>query len=157
MNNSPKPRKLGRLRSLFKKREQSPNSSPDVQLVQPPSQNASDSVTYGDRARAKARHIDAVKLLEEAMKECGDQWKIFDFPEMRGEPEDFKDAQFSDKMNTVLAKHRDKVKNWNAWGKLEYGIQRVFATFTPFAKNFLIIAKEGQSVMSPCPVHTDSE
>lgn len=147
MDSDLKPRKRDRLRSLFRKREQSPSSTPTAHLVQSPNQDTSPIAgEYGDRVRAKARYFDAAKLLEEAVTECGDQWKVFDFPEMRGEPGDSNDAQFRDKINAALAKQKENVKNCNAWGKVEYGIQRVFAAFTPFAKNFLTIAKEGQSV-----------
>jgi hypothetical protein len=158
MNSGLKPRKRDRLSSLFGKREQSPSSSQTVQSCQPLPQNTTPGgEAYGDTSRARDRYVDAAKLLQKAVTGCGDQWKIFDFPEMRGEPEDFNDVQFRGKINAILAKQRDKVKNRNAWGKFEYGIQRVFATFSPFAKNFLTIAKEGQQVMSSYSVHAYPE
>jgi hypothetical protein len=154
MKSGLKPRKRDRLRFLFSKNE--PLSSLiNARSVQPPVQNTPTAgEAYGDRERAKVRYLDAERLLEEAVKRHGDRCKFFDFSETTGEPEDFNDARFKDKINSTLASLKSEVNSQNAWERFEYGIQRLLAFFGPFLKNILIIAKECQSVTSSHPAHT---
>jgi len=102
---------------------------------------------YGDRERTKDRCREAAKLLHDAVKER-DEWNAFDFPELSGEPEAFNDAQFKDKIDKVLHSRNPAMKELSGWGKCTYAIQCAFAAFSPFAKNFLTIAKGVQAVCS---------
>jgi len=92
------------------------------------------------------RYQQAAKLLEEAAKNREDLWGSFQFPELKGEPEDFNDSQFKDRVNAVLEARKEAVENPNGWGKCFYAMQCAFAAFSPFAKNFLTAAQAAQSV-----------
>ena len=59
----------------------------------------------GDRQRTRERYLDAAKLLEEAVKAYEGRRGSFDFPELKGEPEDFDDRE---KINTVMDARRSE-------------------------------------------------
>jgi hypothetical protein len=103
-----------------------------------------------DRRRTMERYQQAAKLLEDAVNGRGDTWGGFDVSLLDGEPEDFNDSQFRDKVNAVLDARKDTVESRSAWTKCCRTFQCAFVAFSPFAKNFLAIAKEAQSV---CPVY----
>jgi hypothetical protein len=75
-----------------------------------------------------------------------EKWGAFDFPELTGEPEGFNDSQFKDKINAVMQSRKQALKDLSGWKKCEHAVQCAFTAFSPFAKNFLIIAKEGEQV-----------
>ena len=91
--------------------------------------------------------MSATKLLEGTVKAFEDHWGSFDFPELRGEPENFDDSLFREKINVVMDARRNEVKDQSAWAKCRDAVQYVFTAFSPFAKHFLTIAKEGQAVI----------
>ena len=101
-----------------------------------------------DRQRTKARYREAAKLLEEAVKGRESQWGKFEFPELVGELEDFDVSEFKDNINSILEKRKGDVQDDTAWRKCEHAIQCFFTAFSPFAKNFLSIAKGAQAVIS---------
>ena len=139
-------RKRHRFGALFRFKDQTPPSSAPVSPpANPPPSAIPESA---DRQRTKARYTEAAKLLEEVVKGRESQWGKFEFPELTGEPEDFNVSLFKDNINSILEKRRGAVKDDTAWGKCEHAIQCVFTAFSPFAKNFLGIAKEGQAVLS---------
>ena len=148
MDDGQRLRKRDRIISLFKRREQTPQPSPtpttstDSTVQCPP---PSDAKT-GDRQRTRARYLDAVKLLEEAVKAYQGRWGSFDFPELKGEPENFEDSLFREKINTVMDARKNDVSDQTVWAKCRDAVQCAFTAFSPFAKNFLTITKEGQAV-----------
>src|SRR5271154_5619707 len=151
MENSRKPRVRERITGLFKK----PRNSDASQS--PPSQteteaSASTVEGYVDRERTLERYREATKLLEDTVKgrgkEWGKEWGVFDFPELKGEPESFDDSGFKDRIDTVLRARRDAMNDRTVLGKCGHALQRVFTAFSPFAKNFLTIASQGQSVLA---------
>lgn len=100
---------------------------------------------YTDRERTRERYSEASQLLQDAVK--GHQkWGVFEFPEITGEPEGFNDSWFKDKINEVLKSRKEAMQKLSGWGKYEHLIQCAFTAFSPFAKNFLTIAKEAQQV-----------
>jgi hypothetical protein len=101
---------------------------------------------YSDEQRAKERYKEAVQLLAESIKKRQGQWGSFEFPELTGEPKDFDDALFIDKINATLKVRKTTIKDQTAWTKCHEAIQCFFKRFSPFAKNFLLVAKEGQAV-----------
>jgi hypothetical protein len=103
-------------------------------------------VLFTDQIRTIERYRQAANLLEEAAKGRDDFWGAFNFPQLKGEPEDFSDSLFRDRMNTVLEARKNVVENQSAWMKCNHAMQCAFTAFSPFAKHFLAIAKEGQSV-----------
>lgn len=135
-------RKRDRIGALFRRKDQTP-ITPESQQTPQTDSGVTESA---DRQRTKARYREAAKLLEEAVKGRESQWGKFEFPELAGELEDFDVADFKDNINSVLEKRKGAVKDDTTWGKCEHAIQCFFTAFSPFAKNFLRIAKEGQAV-----------
>jgi len=110
---------------------------------EPPNPTKFDS---GDRQRTKDRYIEASNLLYKAIKGRESQWGPFEFPELSGELESLNVSQFKDNINSIIESKRANVKRSSSWGKCEHAIQCFFTAFSPFAKSFLRIAVEGQSV-----------
>ena len=155
MATSENPRKSERIFSLIR-RKKTPSESAatkadpaSAQAIQGwPCHNRVVVGDYGDRQRTEERYIEAASLLEDALKtrrERGDS-ELFDFPELIGEPGGFNDAKFRDKINLALESRKDTVKDQTNWSKCKNTVQCIFQALSPFAKNFLIIAKDGQSV-----------
>jgi hypothetical protein len=146
MDSGQKTPKRNRINILFKRkdrRQQTP--TPQTTAVQ-----TSDAKT-GDRQRTRTKYLDAAKLLEEAVKAYGDTWGSFDFPQLKGEPEDFDDSLFREKINTVMDARKIDLNDQTAWAKCRHALQCAFTAFSPFAQNFLRIAKDGQAVFAtPC-------
>lgn len=140
-----KPRK--RFSSLFKRKEQTPQTPSNTASQSDHEIPVSDIPESLDRQRTKARYLASIKALEEAVKGREHQWGSFDFPELRGELEDFHTSQLKEKVNEALEAREHRVKDRKAWGKFRQAAECCFTTFTPFAMNFLTIAKAGSSVM----------
>jgi hypothetical protein len=141
-----KSRKRDRLKSLLKRKEpaqQTPSSQTSDLLVQDP---ITTDATAGDRQRTRTKYLDAVQRLEETVKAYEGQWGSFDFPELKGEPENFDDSLFREKINAVIEARKNDVNDHTAWAKYRYAVQCAFTAFSPFAKHFLSIAKDAQQV-----------
>jgi hypothetical protein len=149
MDTSQRPPKRDRIISLFKRKVQ----------TQPPSTQTSSSNSIvpcpapkdaktGDMQRTRARYLAAAKLLEEAVKAYEGRWGSFDFPELKGEPEDFDDSLFREKINIVMDAQKNGVNDQTAWAKCGHALQCAFTAFSPFAKHFLSIAKEVQALFA---------
>jgi hypothetical protein len=141
-----KPRKRDRLAALLKRNEKRPQTPP--QIASDEGSSPASNKESGDRQRTKARYIEATKSLEEVIKGCRSQWGSFDFPELRGEPENPNDSQFKHKINMILDAQKSGIKDQSAWEKCKHTIQCVFSALSPFAKNFLMIVTQGQPVPS---------
>jgi len=152
MDSGQKARKRYRISTLFKRKEQKqPTPSPQTTSVQTndslaPSPHPPSDAKTGDGQRTRTRYFDSVKLLEDAVKVNQDKWGSFDFPELDGEPKDFNDAQFREKINTVINAQRKNIIDQTAWEKCRHAAQCAFTAFSPFAKNFLTIAANIQAV-----------
>jgi hypothetical protein len=137
MDSGQKARKRDRLISLLKRKERT-------------QQRSSTQTTSGDantdRQRARAKYLDAAKLLEETMKAYEGQWGSFDFSDLKGEPEDFDDSLFKAKINTIMDVRKNQVSDQSAWAKCRHAVQCAFVAFSPFAKHFLTIVNEDQAV-----------
>ena len=101
----------------------------------------------GDRRRAKERYKQAATLLEQSIQNRQGHWESFDFQDLSGEPENLDDSQFRNKINMALAAQETSIKDRTTWSKCKYTVECIFTALSPFAKNFLIIAKEVQSVI----------
>src|SRR5277367_2233392 len=164
-------RQRQRIKALFKRTSQSPRASSatppttatgppttEPQTARPPSpvpaassrSQATEARTtaevYGDKERTRERYKEASELLQDAVKRH-QKWGAFDFPELTGEPEGFNDSQFKDKINAVLRSRKQAMEGLPGWRKCEHAVQCAFTAFSPFAKNFLTIAKEAQQVL----------
>ena len=104
---------------------------------------------YGDRERTITRYKEAANVLQEAIKSRQGSWELFDLQGLTGEPADFDDAQFRDKINLSIVSKGPHMKDQHSWSKCKQAIECIFTALSPFAKNFLKIAKDVQSV---CPL-----
>ena len=105
---------------------------------------------YGDRDRALARYKEAANLLKESIKARQGSWGSFaDLPGLTGEPGDFDDAKFRKSIDLALASKEAAIKDRRSWSKCRYTVECIFTALSPFAKNFLTIATNAQSVRSP--------
>ena len=166
MKNGGKPPKRDRLKALLEwKRKDNTSPNPERYQLTPqrgsptppqiPTAGASTAISpppvqdrSGDSRRARTRYLEAAKALEEVVSGCKSQWGSFDFPELKGEPINPTDLQFKHKIDTVLEAQKSALKDQTAWEKCKHTIQCVFSALSPFAKNFLTIAANAQSVQS---------
>jgi hypothetical protein len=93
---------------------------------------------FGDRERTKLRYKTAVARLQKVLVSAPGHWGSFQVPELDddnvGNPID----QLRDEINKALRGLKcEKKKNY---------LEKGFKALSPFAKNFLTVAKEGQSV-----------
>ena len=154
MDSWQEPQKPNRLKSFFERKEHTQHSlssqrtpsRSSASVVQRP--GSSEAITE-DRQRTISRYFDAAKLLEETVKVIGSRWGSFDFPELNGEPEDFNDSLFSEKICAVMDARKSNISNKTAWRTCRHAVQCAFTAFSPFAKNFLTIAKDPQPVILP--------
>jgi hypothetical protein len=155
MESDRKPQMRDRITGFFKKLRGQEVSESATHRVhsEPPVPKAE---VYGDRERTRERYKDAAKLLEEVVKGRGSEWGGFDFPELQGEPEGFDDVKFKDKLDTVLQTRKDGLKDRSALKKCGDLVQRMFTASAPFAKNFLSIARQAQSVPAHSMISHDS-
>jgi hypothetical protein len=132
---------------LFKRKEQTPQTPPNT-VSQSNQESPVSFPESSDGHRTKARYLASIEALEEAVKGRENQWGSFDFPELRGELEDFHTSQLKGEINRVLEAQEHRVKDRKAWGKFKHAAECCFTTFTPFAMNFLTMAKDGSLVMA---------
>lgn len=134
--------------SFFRRREKTSPSSPQESppLVTQTEETFGTGLDYGDRQRAKARYKEAAHLLKKSIEIRRGPWRSFDFQDLSGEPEEFDDAKFRNKINTALTQWESTIKDRKSWSKYTYTIECIFTALSPFAKNFLTIANEAQSV-----------
>jgi hypothetical protein len=108
---------------------------------------------YNDGQLAQNRYKEAASRLKEVIKDRKKgPWDSFDLEEFSCEPEGFDDSQFKNKINAVLISREKSIKDRNGWAKFTYAVECVFTAFSPFAKNFLTVAANAQSVIPISPV-----
>ena len=150
VDNGRRPRKRDRFKALFKRKDQAQAPSPQTSIPSRPSNLitcAGPSYTdTGERQRTRAKYLDAAELLRETIEMYKGQWGSFDFPELNGEPEDLNDSLFRETINAVMDARESVVADRSAWARCKHAVQCAFTAFSPFAKHFLIIAKQGQAV-----------
>jgi hypothetical protein len=148
---------LARLFKGFKGRDKQPLLAAS-QMTSPPPASAAASASiptsgiaedYGGRDRALVRYKEAANMLKESIKAREGSWGSFDLPGLTGEPGDFDDAQFRKSINLALASKETAIKDRQSWSKCTHTVECIFIALSPFAKNFLTIAKNAQSVRSP--------
>jgi len=152
MDSGQNPPRRHRISTIFRRREQTqrtaspqPTSAQtDDSLAQSP--HPSSDAKTGDGQRTRTRYFDSAKLLEDAVKANDQKWGSFHFPELKGEPEDFDDSQFREKINNIMDARKNDINDETAWAKCKHAVQCAFTAFSPFAKHFLTIAKEVQAV-----------
>jgi hypothetical protein len=99
-----------------------------------------------DRQQTKTRYVEAYNSLRKAIETDKSLRAVFD--ELSVDPEGVDDSTFMDALNRALESQNSKVKDRSAWGTCKSIVKYLVHTFKPFAKNFLMIAREGSSVFS---------
>lgn len=151
MDTGRKPRKRDRLRSWIKGNK---TTAEPAQVHSAATQTSHKSPhhikgDYGDRQRTNERYLEAVVLLRDAVK-ARQEYSTFeelDFQELVGEPEKFNDSQFRDKINFAMESRKGAINDQSAWSKCKNTVECIFVALSPFAKNFLSIAQNAQSVL----------
>ena len=152
MESNRKPRTLEKLRRFLPRKEPKPSKS-NPSSSEPPSAEDNEEVAHsvnqgmGHDQQVKARYIQAAKLLQDAV--AGQQGESFVFPNMNGEMENFNDEEFRDKLNIAIEGYKTSMRNPKTLEKCRHAVQCVFTALSPFAKNFLSIARDGQAVKPP--------
>jgi hypothetical protein len=99
-----------------------------------------------DRQETTQRFLKASQLLGEALDKCRiDGMGKVDFPELSGEPEQL-DSRFREKINNILESRREAAKDKSVFAKAGDIINGIYTAVSPFAKNFLSVAIQAQSV-----------
>jgi hypothetical protein len=100
----------------------------------------------GDRKRTEERYIAAVSSLQEAIKQRSASWgEALNFPNF----DDVLEGQDIPNLRDVIEKKLKPMENPGNPTVLAKGrklMEQAFIVLSPFAKNLLVIAKEGQSV-----------
>src|SRR5271170_7337264 len=139
-------RKFRRLASRSKRREATTLPEGNQSLRS----SLATSNEYNDRQLAQNRYKEANSRLKELIKNGKGPWDSFDFEEefSREPPEGFDDSQFITKINEILISREKSIKDRKGWAKFTYAVECIFTAFSPFAKNFLTVAANAQSVIS---------
>ena len=99
----------------------------------------------GDGKRTKRRYEDAARKLKQSLGFCKGNWQPFDIPEFNDVPNDAL-PQVQEAIENMLKARDNAMQNPEFWSKKKRAVKRVFTAISPFAKNFLQVAKEGSSV-----------
>ena len=139
--------RLQRLTAKFKRPSQR-NSPARPQSTS--SEPAHPKSAYNDHTRVQRRYEDAVKKLEDALQYRKDSWKSFDLdiPDAKA-PATFDDTAIQTNLNAVLKAREDSIMDKKSWQKFTHAIESAYTVFSPFAKNFLSVAVNAQSVLRP--------
>jgi hypothetical protein len=86
-----------------------------------------------------------------------DGWKSFDLdiPDANV-PMTFDDTAFQTKLHMMLKAHADFITDKKDWQKFIHAIESAYMIFSPFAKTFLSVAINAQSVLRPDLFLSDS-
>ena len=95
---------------------------------------------YDDKQRAQLRYDEAAAELKEAIK----HQKGLDFENLGGGP--FDDLQFKKKLHAMLTARESSIKDRKGWSTFTDAVECVFTALSPFAKNFLTVARDAQQV-----------
>jgi hypothetical protein len=110
----------------------------------------------GDRERTEARYKEAVEQLQKSVKLSRKNWETFEIPDFKNLA-DVTDPipQLQEDIKKTLDARKEDFKDQSFWSKSKRITERIFTTISPFAKNFLFVAKEGSSVFPVEDFFTD--
>ena len=103
---------------------------------------------FGDRDRTISRYKNAAIELKQSINTSQGPLRSFIIEGLTDEPGDFDDAQFRTQINLALTSKEAEIKDQASWARCKNTIECIFKALSPFAKNFLTVAKEAQSVQS---------
>jgi hypothetical protein len=105
---------------------------------------------YGDYKSTLERYQKAVKVLHETLREkSSSEWGSFELPELDNLNDLDGLRKIRERIHLATENRKESIKNPSMLSKLNVIMERTFTAMSPFAKNLLAIAKEGQSVHSP--------
>jgi hypothetical protein len=101
----------------------------------------------GDREKTEKRYREAVEQLNKSVKLPRKNWEVFDIP-------DFKNLadvnnpipQLQEDIKKTLDAKKEAFNDPSFWSKSKRLTETIFTAITPFAKNVLLVAKEGSNV-----------
>lgn len=102
--------------------------------------------SFGDRERSESRYKSAAEQLVKSLSLRRANWEAFEIPKFSTISEHDTIPQLREHIQKTLEARKNTVKNKDFWSKGKNIIERTFTAMSPFAKNFLMIAKEGQQV-----------
>jgi hypothetical protein len=124
------------------------HSVPKEQIPTPDNSGVRD----GDQERTNLRYTEAVRQLKEALaigRQSHSCWQTFEFPNTDDVSEGGKSLFLKEELDRILTTWKLFPDNPNAWSMCKRTIKQMFWVFSPFAQNFLLIAKEGANVPTP--------
>jgi hypothetical protein len=104
------------------------------------------SLPSPDRQQTKTRFVEAYHALRTVIEKDNSLRPAFE--EFSTDPEGIDDSIFINALNRALEYQNSKIKDRSAWGTCKSIVKYLVHTFKPFAKNFLMIARDGSSVRS---------
>jgi hypothetical protein len=104
------------------------------------------SLPSPDRQQTKTRYVEAYQALRTVIEKDNSLCAVFE--ELSADPEGIDDSAFINALHKALESQNSKIKDRSAWGTCKSILKYLVHTFKPFAKNFLMIAREGSSVFS---------
>jgi hypothetical protein len=102
---------------------------------------------FGDRTRTEKRYKNAAKELAASLDLRRANWESFEVPKFGNISEDDPIPQLREQIQVTLEARKNTVNDKGVWSSAKNAIEKTFTAISPFAKNFLKIAKEGQSVI----------
>ena len=102
---------------------------------------------FGDIKRTEERYKKAVLKLEESLKVRRANWETFEASKFDGTAKDDPIPELREQINKILEARKAPINNQDYLARGKRAIERGFKAMSPFAKTFLRMAKEGQSVI----------
>jgi len=99
-----------------------------------------------DTVRAVERYQKAVARWRDIINVRRDDLGIFQFPELSTIEENPDILVLRDEVNKILESRKHSIRNTAAWSKSKEIVETMFRALSPFAKNFLNISRNAQSV-----------
>jgi hypothetical protein len=99
-----------------------------------------------DTNRAYQRYENAKRKITDSLKIRRNDWESFDFPQLNGHSEQEELSTLRSEINNVLESRKRTVRaSLSTWSKSKAIVEN-FTAISPFAKNFLTVAKDAQQV-----------
>src|SRR5262249_47623860 len=99
-----------------------------------------------DTTRSLERYREEVLRLKLALQNRRKEWGSFDFRELGSIPENEDITILQSEVEKVLDAKKNSLANKTAWTTVKSIIEQGYMALTPFAKTFLSVAKNAQSV-----------
>lgn len=100
----------------------------------------------GDRERAKQRYAIAVEELLKAVQLRPPGWETFELPPLNDVSVDDPIPHMRLEIDKLLASKMNSNNNQSIWSKTKNLVEKVVTALSPFAKHFLLVAREAAKV-----------